>query len=170
MNCSASVTSDAHKHHALLLSAYARLDRPRPPLRLIGDPDVDPANYRRIAELASKVDGVVVDGRVSFEHLIEAYGRARAMVIASDRESFSMPVAEALTCGVPIVAREYPTFRETAGPGAIFVSGDDVDGWTAAIGRTDFRPWASLAATSRGARSRTSLFLGRLRSGAASRA
>ena len=39
-----------------------------------------------------------------------------------------MPVAEALTCGVPIVAREYPTFRYTAGPGAIFVSGDDVDG------------------------------------------
>lgn len=123
----------AHKHHALLLSAYARLDRPRPRLRLIGNPDVDPVNYRQIADLASTIDGVVISGRVTFERLTEAYGKARAMLIASDRESFSMPVAEALTCGVPVVARDYPTFRETAGPGALFVAGDEVDAWTEAI-------------------------------------
>lgn len=125
----------AHKQHALVLAAYASLRRPRPPLRLIGNPDVDPVNFRRIADLAKTIDGVVMSGRVSFGDLIEAYGRARAMLIASDRESFSMPVAEALTCGVPIVARDHPTLRETAGPGALFVAGDDANAWTEAIRR-----------------------------------
>lgn len=125
----------AHKHYDLVLAAYARLPTPRPRLRLIGDPKVAVDAYEAITRAARAIEGVTVEGQVDFTALREAYANARALIIASDRESFSMPVAEALACGVPAIARDYPTLRETAGPGAIYVAGSDPIPWTAAIGR-----------------------------------
>jgi glycosyltransferase involved in cell wall biosynthesis len=123
----------AHKHHELLLGAYARLPAPRPVLRLIGNPDVDEAVYARVCAAAAHLDGVIVAGRVSFDELAAAYARARAFLIASNRESFCMPLAEALAAGVPAIASDYPTLRETAGPGAVYVAGNDPDSWARAI-------------------------------------
>lgn len=122
-----------HKHHDLLLDAYGLLAQPRPPLRLVGNPDVDEDNFARIKRKADGIPGVQVEGRVDFPVLVEAYQRARAMLIASDRESFSMPVVEALASGVPVIARDYPTLRETAGGGALYVRGDDPREWAKAI-------------------------------------
>ncbi len=124
-----------HKHHEALLRAHAALDPPRPLLRLIGNPDVDPAHFRRISRLAGEVEDVRVDGQVSFSTLLEAYAAARAFLIASTRESFSMPLAEALCCGVPAVALHHPTLLETGGPGALYVRGHDSLEWAAAIAR-----------------------------------
>ncbi len=92
---------------------------------------LDSSAFARIAA----DDGVQVDGRVSLDGLVNAYRRARVLVMASERESFSMPVAEALACGVPVIVRDLPSLRETAGPGALVVGGDDPDRWAKAIGR-----------------------------------
>lgn len=123
----------AHKHHNLLLAAHRKLPEPRPVLRLIGNPAVDPACFERVRAAAADRADVIVAGRVSFEDLLAAYKHARLLLIASDRESFCMPLVEALACGVPIVARDYPTLRETAGPGAVYVAGDDPNAWVEAI-------------------------------------
>ncbi len=125
----------AHKHHELLVRAYSALPGPRPILRLVGNPGVDTRTFSRVKRAAADVDGVVIEGKVSIDALLAAYRSARAMVIASDRESFSMPVAEALSCGVPAVARDYPTLRETAGPGALYVQGNNPAAWTHALSR-----------------------------------
>jgi len=125
----------AHKRHDLVLDAYRALPTPRPVLRFIGNPDVQSATFARVRDAAREVEGVHVDGRVSFAELKAAYRAARLFVIASERESFSMPLAEAICAGVPAVARDHPVLRETAGPAGLFVSGDDPRMWTVALRR-----------------------------------
>lgn len=125
----------AHKRHDLVIEAYGALASPRPVLRFIGNPNVEPATFARIRRAARGVQGLVVDGRVSFVQLQAAYRAARLFVIASERESFSMPLAEAICVGVPAVARDHPTLRETAGAAALYISGDDPQMWTAAFQR-----------------------------------
>jgi glycosyltransferase involved in cell wall biosynthesis len=124
-----------HKRHDLVLAAWRLLSPPRPTLRFIGNPDVAPGRFKEVRETATN-EGVEVNGWMSQEALAEAYRQARVLVLASERESFSMPVAEALACGVPAIVRDLPSLRETGGPGIVAVGGDDPDTWTEAIHRT----------------------------------
>jgi glycosyltransferase involved in cell wall biosynthesis len=121
-----------HKHHDLILDAYALLPQPRPLLRLIGNPQVQRDTYEVLRKRAARIPGVRVEGRVQLGRLVEAYRNARVFLLASDRESFSMPLIEALACGAPAVVRDHPTLRETGGAAARYVSGD-VDAWVREI-------------------------------------
>jgi glycosyltransferase involved in cell wall biosynthesis len=76
-------------------------------LDLVGDPDRDPAYARRVrAELRRPgLSGRVrVHGRVSSERLAALYAAAGAMVLASSHEGYGTVLAEAVACGLPIVA------------------------------------------------------------------
>jgi glycosyltransferase involved in cell wall biosynthesis len=46
-----------------------------------------------------------------------------------------MPLAEAMACGAPAVARGIESLRDTGGEGAIYVQGDDPALWGVAIAR-----------------------------------
>jgi glycosyltransferase involved in cell wall biosynthesis len=128
----------AHKRHDLLLEAWLRLSQPRPRLRLIGNPQVDPdAHARVLARVAALPDAgrIVFEHRVSLAQLVSAYRAARVFVMPSEHESFCLPLAESLACGVPAVARDTPSLRETGDSAAIYIEGDDPDRWAAAIHR-----------------------------------
>lgn len=122
-----------HKHHDLVLAAYSGLPQPRPDLRLIGNPAVDPRWFAELTAQAAQIPGVRIESQVAFGELLDAYANALAFVIASDRESYSMPVAEAICCGLPVLARDHPVLRETVGPAGLFVAGDDPGRWRAAL-------------------------------------
>lgn len=127
----------SHKRHDIVLDAWAALQAPRPTLRLIGNPRVDPVAHRNALARIDRyrnLGTISLDGRISLSELIASYRRARAFVIASEHESFCLPVLEALACGVPAVARDLPALRETGGPGTTFVMGDGVARWSAGIG------------------------------------
>jgi glycosyltransferase involved in cell wall biosynthesis len=125
-----------HKHHEVVLLAWAALPEPRPTLRLIGDGRVDARHHRRILGVA---DALRDRGTIEVEHgltlseLIAAYRAARVFVLPSRHESFAMPVIEAQACGVPPVLRDTPVLRETGGPGATYVEGDDPRAWSRAV-------------------------------------
>jgi glycosyltransferase involved in cell wall biosynthesis len=124
----------AHKRYDLIVAAWKRLPEPRPPLRLIGNPDVDPAHFETLRRLAS--DPLIsIGGPIPLEELAGAYQRARVLVVASGHETFSMPITEAMASGVPVVARDHPVLRETGGDAAVYVEGDDPGAWSAAIER-----------------------------------
>jgi glycosyltransferase involved in cell wall biosynthesis len=127
----------AHKRHDIAIDAWLMLDEPRPKLRFIGDPAVDPANFASVVAHARAADGgfgrVLVEGRVPLRKLIEAYARAAIFLMPSEHESFSMPLAEALACGVPAVVRDCSTLRETGAAGALFVASDDAGEWAEAL-------------------------------------
>jgi glycosyltransferase involved in cell wall biosynthesis len=123
-----------HKRYDLIISAWTRLPEPRPSLRLIGNPDVDPAHFDELTRMATD-PRVTIGGPVRLEELVEAYHGARVLVVASGHETFSMPITEAMASGVPVVGRDHPILRETGGPAAVYVSGDDVGDWARTIER-----------------------------------
>jgi glycosyltransferase involved in cell wall biosynthesis len=128
----------AHKRHDLLLDAWLGLPAPRPVMRFVGNPAVDPRAHAgvlaRIARLPES-GSIALEYRVPLERLVHAYRRARVFAIASERESFCMPLAEGMACGVPAVARGLPSLRETGGAGASYLDGDDPGAWTAELCR-----------------------------------
>ncbi len=128
----------AHKRHDLLIEAWLRLRSPRPVLRLVGNPDVDSRAHARLLgriSTLSRAGRIELEYRVSRERLVRAYRGARLLVVASEHESFCMPLAEAMACGVPAVVRSIDSLRETGGDGAIYIENDDPARWAAAIER-----------------------------------
>jgi glycosyltransferase involved in cell wall biosynthesis len=128
----------SHKRHDLLIDAWLALPSPRPLLRLVGNPAADPqAHARLVARIGAlaESDSIVLEYRVSLQRLVHAYERARVFVMPSEHESFCMPLAESMACGVPAVVRAIPSLRETGGAGATYLDGDDPTRWAAAIGR-----------------------------------
>jgi glycosyltransferase involved in cell wall biosynthesis len=128
----------AHKRHDLLLEAWLGLPAPRPRLRLVGDPQVDREAHRRLLDrihACGVAETVALDYRVPHERMGELYRRAYAFVLASEIESFCMPLAEAMACGVPCVVRDLPSMRETGAAGAIYIDRADAGAWTAAVQR-----------------------------------
>jgi glycosyltransferase involved in cell wall biosynthesis len=128
----------AHKRHDLVIDAWLRLRRPRPVLRLLGNPAADPHTHARlVARLASLPDAesIALEHSVPLDRLVAAYRSARVFVMASEHESFCMPLAESMACGVPGVVRGLRSLRETGGEGAAYVDGDDPSLWAAAIQR-----------------------------------
>jgi glycosyltransferase involved in cell wall biosynthesis len=126
----------AYKRHDLVLDAWLRLASPRPPLCLVGNPEVDPRAY---ANLMSRIQGLPEAELITFQYhvahdrMADIYRRARVFVMPSEHESFCMPLAEAMACGVPAVVRGIPSLRETGGSGAEYVDGDDPSRWAAAV-------------------------------------
>lgn len=125
----------AHKRHDLAIRAWKRLSEPRPLLRFIGNGSVEAGVHARVTKLAAASGpGIVVGGEhVPLMSLVNAYRRARIVLMPSEHESFSMPLSEAVCMGLPVVARDHPVLRETAGSAGVYVAGDDEVEWAAAI-------------------------------------
>jgi len=128
----------AHKRHDLVLDAWLLLPSPRPTLHLVGRPAVDPHAYARLRDRIERLPdahSIVIEHEITLDRLVRAYHAARVFVMASERESFCMPLVESLACGVPAVARDLSSLRETGGDGARYVDGNDPNRWSAAMRR-----------------------------------
>lgn len=127
-----------HKRHDVLLDAWTVLPVPRPRLRLIGDPRVDRSWYRKLtAQVAQtrSLGEITFESGLSLDRLIDAYRSARVFAVASQHESFCLPLLEAQACGVPAVARDSAALREIGGAGTAYVAGNDPRAWAAALQR-----------------------------------
>jgi glycosyltransferase involved in cell wall biosynthesis len=126
----------AHKRHDLLIDAWLRLRSPRPRLRLVGNPAVDPQSHARLLariQTLPEGDSIIVEHCVPHGEIVNAYHRARLFVMPSEHESFCMPLVESMACGVPPVVRGLRSLRETGGSGARYVDGDDPSRWATAF-------------------------------------
>jgi glycosyltransferase involved in cell wall biosynthesis len=125
-----------HKRHDLVLEAWRHLRAPRPLLRLVGNPHVDPrAHAQVLARIATlpEAGSIALEYELPLERLVDAYRRARVFLMASEHESFCMPLVESMACGVPVVARGLASLRETGGRGARYIDGSDPLEWAAAV-------------------------------------
>lgn len=73
----------------------------------------------------------------SDEFLGELYAGVTGLVVPSAGEGFGLPLIEAATHGVPVLARDIPVFREVAGRSASYFEGTSPEALAAAI-RTFF--------------------------------
>ena len=129
-------TLEARKNIGVLLDAYVRLLRRRPdvpPLVLAGKstPDATPWLSRLhqppLAGRARHV-GYAADREALYE-------QARVLVLPSRDEGFGIPVLEAMSAGIPVVASARGALPEVIGDAGLLVDPDDVDEWSAALER-----------------------------------
>jgi len=120
---------DPYKNVPQLVSAFAKAREKLPPgtrLRVIGPPD---ERYPEALSLAKSLNVVSVldwEGHVTFPTLLEAYRRARILVLASDYEGFGLPVAEAMACGTPVICSSASSLPEVGGDAARYVAPGDI--------------------------------------------
>lgn len=60
------------------------------------------------------------------------YNNAGAAICASRREGFGLPLAEAMHCGIPVLASDIPVFREIGGDYPVYFN-PDADGLAGAV-------------------------------------
>ena len=67
------------------------------------------------------------------DHLPALYAQAEAFVYPSVYEGFGIPVIEAVSCGLPVVACTGSCLEEAGGPDCLYVAPDDDEAMAAAI-------------------------------------
>ncbi len=136
-------TLEPRKNVDGLLAAYAALIARRPdapPLRLAGAVVPGSETWREaIARppLAGRVD---YHGYVQDSERQAVYGGARLLVLPSFDEGFGMPVVEAMSLGIPVVASTRGALPEVSGGAAVLVDPEDVSGMSRAMERVIFDP------------------------------
>lgn len=130
-------TLEPRKGLHLLLDAWEALrDRGGevPPLLLAGPYGWGSRDLvRRIERL--RPDGVVALGRLPRARLVEVVQAARVFVYPTLYEGFGFPPAEALACGVPVVATNSSSLPEVLGDAGLLVEPGDAAALAGAIER-----------------------------------
>ena len=111
---------------AALAVARAHGD-PDATLRIVGKPAT--ASYanalgRYVAEMGLS-DAVTFEGHVSDATVVAAYAEADVLVVTSEHEGFCVPVVEAMSAGVPVVAFDRGAVAEILGNAGVLVSDKD---------------------------------------------
>ncbi len=110
----------AIKGLAYLLEAMAKLRIDHPDLHLVvlGSAKKDSVSRRRIARLGL-TDYVEFKSNLSEDKIAELYNEAQLAVVPSIYEGFSLPAAEAMSCGTPLVATTGGALPEVTGPDGV---------------------------------------------------
>jgi glycosyltransferase involved in cell wall biosynthesis len=132
----------------LLLQAFARVASRDAALHLV---IAGPDQIGWQTELAASANALGLAGRVTWTGMLSgdvkwgAYRAADVFVLPSHQENFGVVVAEALSCGVPVLLSDKVNiWREVQRAGAGMVAKDDLDGTTSLL-----RAWLDASAPDR---------------------
>jgi glycosyltransferase involved in cell wall biosynthesis len=123
-------TLEPRKNLETLIRAYARLPR-REGVRLVlaGGRGWRASSLLALVETLGLSGEVIAPGYIPGSLLPMWYNAAEIFAYPSVYEGFGMPLAEALACGVPVMASGSSSLPEAAGPGGVLLPADDVDAW-----------------------------------------
>jgi glycosyltransferase involved in cell wall biosynthesis len=132
------------KGQDVLVAALGRLRHLAWRCELVGASDLDPAFTRRLTTLAADLgiaDRIALLGPRHANPVDALYSGADVLVLPSRTESYGMVVAEALACGLPVIAADTGGVREAVDPAAgLLVEPGDAVGLSAALGAWLSRP------------------------------
>ncbi|HWF35392.1 MAG TPA: glycosyltransferase family 4 protein [Solirubrobacteraceae bacterium] len=119
-----------HKHQDEVIRAFALYRRHRAPdarLILVGDP-ISSRYLDFLRGLAESLapGAVSIESGLSNEELGDRYRAAHVFLCLSAHEGFCIPILEAFSQGVPVIARPAGAIPETTGDGAILVEDPDL--------------------------------------------
>lgn len=133
-------TIEGRKNHALLLAVWqrmlAQLGDACPRLIIIGRRGWEADNVFATLDHVDFGGKVIEAGAVDDAQLAQLLGKARALLFPSFAEGFGIPLVEALSAGIPVIASDLAVFREIAGDIPELLAPDDEDAWIAAL--TDY--------------------------------
>lgn len=112
-----------HKNHPKLFDAWVLLAEEGifPRLALTLHPERDVPLRSKVRELVADKGVDIVDlGQVPHREILNAYSRTRALLFASYAESFGIPMIEAQSAGLPILAAEMDFVRDVCEPVVTF--------------------------------------------------
>ncbi|CBJ51880.1 glycosyltransferase family 4 protein [Ralstonia solanacearum] len=131
-------TIEPRKNHGLILQLWRRLvehlGERAPRLIVIGRRGWECENTVDMLERCEALRGVVIERPAcSDAELATWLGHAQALLFPSFAEGYGLPLMEALSLGVPVVASDLPVFREIAGSLPDYLDPLDGIGWLARI-------------------------------------
>ncbi len=105
---------------------YRRVHAPEARLSLVGEP-VSDGHVERLAMLADlhAPGAVSIESGLSAAELAERYRQADVFLCLSEHEGFCIPLLEAFSFGVPVIARPFGAVPEVAGDAALLVPDPD---------------------------------------------
>ena len=80
-------------------------------------------------------DRIIFEGTASTERLVQLYSRSAIAIVPSVYEGFGFPAAEAMSCGVPVIASDGGVLPEVVGDAGIIVPARDHEALAEAINR-----------------------------------
>ncbi|MDR3569723.1 MAG: glycosyltransferase family 1 protein [Syntrophobacteraceae bacterium] len=127
-------TIEPRKNHWMILQVWRRiverLGRAAPGLVIIGQRGWECENVIDILERGATLSDFVHEASgCSDEELVWRLRRARALIFPSFIEGYGLPLIEALSNGVPVIASNLPVFREIAGDIPDYLDPLDGIGW-----------------------------------------
>ncbi|MBE7440641.1 MAG: glycosyltransferase family 4 protein [Spirochaetales bacterium] len=110
-------TETKRKNIKRMLEAIALVMEQKADLILVkvGGPGADPSDREQTWALAEKLGiqkRIHFTGQITDDTLAHFYTHARALVFVTLMEGFGFPVAEAMSCGCPVIASAIPTLME----------------------------------------------------------
>ncbi|MFC7472987.1 glycosyltransferase family 4 protein [Dankookia sp. GCM10030260] len=130
-------TVEPRKNHQLLLHLWrdmATEGRDGPRLLLCGRRGWENGSVLELLERCAALRGLVLDlGTLPDTRVTELLAGARALLFPSFAEGYGLPVAEALSLGVPVLCSDLPALREVGGDVPEYLGPLDGPGWRRAI-------------------------------------
>lgn len=117
----------------ILLKVFAAVRRSTPNTRLIRVGGPFTAEQQQLMESSGSSEGITVLPFLNRDALAAVYRRAAVVLQTSEREGFGLPVAEAMSCGAPVVASDIPVLREIGGDAAEYCAIEDIQAWTVTV-------------------------------------
>jgi glycosyltransferase involved in cell wall biosynthesis len=127
-------TIEPRKNHLMLLQVWRELvrrDGPgAPKLVIVGGRGWKFEAVAALLDRSPALRGHVVEvSGLTTPSLKRLLDGARALLMPSLAEGYGLPVVEALTAGVPVIASDIPVFREICGDRATLISPLDGEAW-----------------------------------------
>jgi len=131
-------TIEPRKNHLLLLHLWRQLaeemGRAAPHLVLIGQRGWECEQVTDLLERCASLRGLVIEeSRCTDDMLATWLSHAQGLLFPSFVEGFGMPLIEALTLKIPVIASDLAVFREIAGDIPDYLDPLDGAGWKAAV-------------------------------------
>lgn len=131
-------TIEPRKNHLLILNIWRALHADRgdaiPHLLIVGSRGWENENVIDMLDRTPGFRGIVHErGHVSDQELVRLLKGTQALLLPSFAEGFGLPLAEALSLGVPVLCSDIPVFHEVGGSVPEFIDPLDGLGWRKAI-------------------------------------
>ncbi len=107
-----------HKNLDFLLSVFSEIDAK---LVLVGKEDFF---YKRLKS-KNKLSNIVFFGEATEDELSSLYSNTTALIAPSLMEGFGLPVLEAMSLRIPVIASKIPAFEEVIGNSGVYFDPED---------------------------------------------